>query len=151
MAVLTPMACEAATGGVRGVDHGADRLRQGHGRALALAVGLPEAAHQRQPGLAKNRGRRLDRVGEGHLAAVDTGRREGLGRPLGKPRVAQRAGAGRARERSGGHRDLDVVAATSAAGTGRCVLHHPRAGGYPRGLGGRPAPYAGAAIDSRPA
>ncbi len=146
-----PEGLRSRRGGVRGIDHGAERLGQRHRRALALTVGLPEAAHQRQPGLPENRGGRLDGVGEVHLTAVDARRRKRLARPLGEPRVAQRAGAGRARERSGGHRDLDVVAATSAAGTGRCVLHHPRAGGYPRGLGRPPCAYPDTAIDSRPA
>ena len=66
----------AAPAAPGGIDHGADRLGQRHGRALALTVGLAEAAHERKPGLAEDRGRRLDRVGEVHLAAVDAGQRE---------------------------------------------------------------------------
>jgi hypothetical protein len=45
-----------------GIDHGADHLGQRHGRALALTVGLAEAAHERKPGLTKDRGGLLDRV-----------------------------------------------------------------------------------------
>ena len=114
--------------GPDGIDHGAHRLGQRHRRALALTVGLAEAAHERKPGLAEDRGRRLDRIGEVHLAAVDAGHRGRVGRPLGEPLVADRAGAACALERSGGHRDLDVVASTSAARTGRRVLsgHEPK-------------------------
>ncbi len=57
--------------GPGGIDHGADGLGQRHGRALALTVGLAEAAYEREPGRAEDRGRRLDRLGEVDLAAVD--------------------------------------------------------------------------------